>query len=77
MLLTDLTMEQICAKLDFWYWEKGAAPMQNYLAWFVLGLGVQWGIHSTLKERSFNKLALPLYVLQFLFFAGLIFFLKA
>lgn len=76
MVLTDLPMERICAELDFWYWDLGAAPLQNYLAWFLLGVGVQVLLLRSRKGLAINPLAWTLYVLQLLFFSGLILFLK-
>jgi putative membrane protein len=76
MVLTDLPMELICSKLDFWYWDLGAAPWQNYVAWFVLGVGVQYFVLFSRKEVAINRLSWVLYVLQLLFFSGLILFLK-
>ncbi|MEY2898971.1 MAG: hypothetical protein RL138_1024 [Bacteroidota bacterium] len=76
MVLTDLPMERICAELDFWYWNLGAAPLQNYVAWYVLGVGVQLLLLRSRKGLAINPLAWTLYVLQLLFFSGLILFLK-
>jgi hypothetical protein len=50
--------------------------MQNYVAWFVLGVGVQLLLLRSRKGLAINPLAWTLYVLQLLFFSGLILFLK-
>ncbi len=76
MVLTDLPMERICSKLDFWYWDAGTAPLQNYLAWFCLGIGVQYIILRNRRTLPINRLSGVLYGLQLLFFSGLILFLK-
>jgi len=37
MTLFDLFMEPAAMTLDYWQWENGIIPLQNYAAWFVLG----------------------------------------
>lgn len=32
----DFVMEPVAMRLDYWHWEAGAIPLQNYAAWFVL-----------------------------------------
>lgn len=76
MVLTDLPMERLCTKLDFWHWDAGTAPLQNYLAWFFLGIGVEYIILRNRRTLAINRLSGVLYGLQLLFFSGLILFLK-
>ena len=33
----DIIMEPAAMHLDYWNWQGGQVPVQNYLAWFVLG----------------------------------------
>ena len=35
-VFVDLFIEPICHKLDFWYWEGGFAPIENYVVWYLL-----------------------------------------
>jgi putative membrane protein len=37
-LLFDIIMEPVAIALDFWRWPMDIVPLQNYIAWFVLGL---------------------------------------
>ena len=38
MLLLDFVIEPIAPILDFWEFDNGIAPMQNYLGWFAIAL---------------------------------------
>lgn len=76
MLLTDVPMERICGRLDFWHWQTGTAPLQNYIAWLVLGIGVQYFILKSRRTEAVNPISVLLFSLQFLFFLGLSFLLK-
>jgi len=74
MVLTDVPIEQVCHKLDFWTWSSPTVPVQNYTAWFFFGvmfsyLGIQFGLHKP------NRVAALLYPIQLLFFILLNFLL--
>ena len=51
MVLLDTMIEPVAIQLDFWQWEGGNIPLQNYVMWFVVALFMNWII-------SFNKLYL-------------------
>jgi len=36
MVLFDFFMEPVAVKLDYWQWEGGTIPIQNFIAWFVI-----------------------------------------
>ncbi len=38
MTMFDVIMEPAAIKLGYWRWEGASVPMQNYVAWFVMGL---------------------------------------
>lgn len=63
----DIVMEQIAAKMDMWYWVNGSIPLQNYAMWGALAV-----VFHVLKHffniHIVNKMALPLFVVQVLFF---------
>lgn len=67
MLLYDLLLEQSATKLDMWYWQNNHIPFQNYLAWFIVALLIQFLLLTT-KTSIKNKLALPTLIAQILFF---------
>ena len=67
MLLYDIVLEQVAAKLDMWHWENEIIPFQNYLAWFALAV-LFHSLLKILKVRIENKLAFLILTSQFLFF---------
>lgn len=75
MVFYDLTLEQMAPPLDMWSFEGGAAPVRNYISWFVLSLlfhvlirvfGIKWE----------NRLATFVFFLQLGFFMILLFVYK-
>lgn len=67
MVLTDYIIEPMAGALDFWYWDGGNIPIQNYVGWFFVSLI----IHSILVKMNFKfniKLCLALLLSQILFF---------
>lgn len=63
----DLALEQVAPKLKMWYWEGGIIPLQNYLAWFVIGLLFHMLFQvSCINTR--NPLAVVVFVSQVAFF---------
>jgi bisanhydrobacterioruberin hydratase len=82
MLFIDLALEPVAVKYDFWQWNELGnnmyfpAPIQNYLAWWILGFALIYLSHFISKPTE-NKIALPLMVLQFVFFIVLSIFGKA
>jgi putative membrane protein len=70
MVLLDFFIEPIAPKLDFWYWENSAIPIQNYTAWFFFGFAFcYWMLKGGLLKN--NPMAWRVYLVQILFFASL------
>ena len=63
----DLVLEQVAPKLNMWYWEGGAIPLQNYLAWFVIAI-LFHSLFKTFRINTRNPLAGILFVSQLVFF---------
>lgn len=68
MVLLDLFIEPVAVQHDFWIWQNGHIPFQNFFAWFIISFGVQYGFHSLNQEKA-NPIAYPLYLIQVIFFA--------
>lgn len=67
MLFLDILIEPIAPILDFWEFESGVAPYQNYFGWAAVAFPLQLVFHYTkveLKGWFFHNL----YLLQLLFF---------
>jgi putative membrane protein len=67
MILIDIPLEVVSPVFDFWEFSGGEAPLQNYVAWFLIAAVLhaifQWG---ELKENL--AYSLHLYLCQLLFF---------
>ncbi len=63
----DLIMEQVAPKMDMWSWENEIVPLQNYLMWGVLAVTFHMVRHA-MRVRDRNTMALPLFVVQTIFF---------
>jgi putative membrane protein len=70
----DVLIEQVCAKMDFWYFNSGIAGIHNYIGWFLISF-----LFSFLFFKSFSKgnkrIALQIICLQ-IFFFGLTYILN-
>jgi bisanhydrobacterioruberin hydratase len=71
MVATDALLEPLAPRLDFWYWAQGAAPLQNYVAWWLCGAVLCMLLHRGIG-RIVNAVSTPIYILQLLFFALLL-----
>ncbi len=67
MIAYDIVLEQCAPALRMWYWHKGNVPLRNYLAWFLLAF-IFHLIVKSFKISYSNKMALPVFIVQFLFF---------
>lgn len=74
MVLTDLFIEEVAPALEYWFWQGEIVPLQNYLAWFAIGLVLQSLFQAFMKSKT-NGLALPYYMVVTVFFIILYLFL--
>lgn len=63
----DMLIEPIAIELDYWTWGGGEIPLQNYIAWFIISVGVAFTHHKL-------KLDKPDIVLKFYYLVQLLFF---
>lgn len=70
MVAVDIWIEQVCSRLDFWYWKDQVVPLQNYTAWFLFSFAFNY-LFVKMEVKTGNKVAMLLYLLQLLFFIGL------
>ena len=71
MVIYDMVLEQMASVMDMWYWQNNHIPVQNYISWFVISVVFQT-ILKMMQVRTDNKLAVTVFVCQFLFFLGLL-----
>lgn len=68
MVVYDFALEPAAIRLDMWSWAGGAVPLQNYLAWFIISIGLSYLAGSLKLTARENKLASPLFFIQLIFF---------
>ncbi len=66
MVFLDIFIEPIAIKYDFWNWENGIIPIQNYIAWFLIAFFLSALTHHLTIIK--NKTAIVLFIAQSLFF---------
>jgi putative membrane protein len=63
----DFLIEPVAIHFEFWYWESGAPPTENYIAWFVVA-----SVMSLIFEKypivQKPRLGATAFVCQLLFF---------
>ena len=70
-VLIDTLIEPVAIRYDFWSWDQGFVPLQNYLGWFMVSL-VMISLYHLFRVKAENKLALPYYFIQLFFFLVLV-----
>jgi bisanhydrobacterioruberin hydratase len=71
MVIYDLILEQAAPLLNMWSWADEKIPVQNYISWYLLAFLFHLLLQKT-KTQFSNKLAGPVFVIQFLFFVILV-----
>lgn len=71
MVMYDILLEPVAVRFDFWQWEGGLIPVQNYIAWWVISFIFLIPTHLLFVNLK-NRLALPVIFVQALFFIVLI-----
>ncbi|MDD4108622.1 MAG: carotenoid biosynthesis protein [Prolixibacteraceae bacterium] len=71
MVSYDLILELAAPELDMWHWQGGTVPVRNYIAWFLVALLFHI-ILNKLKISFSNKIAIPVFIVQFMFFLILV-----
>ena len=67
MVILDFFLEESAPRFDFWYWDLGFPPLQNFLGWFVLAF-IFHMIYQRLKVKGNPLFSHHLYISQLLFF---------
>jgi putative membrane protein len=69
MVIFDFFMEPAAMRLGYWSWRDGAVPLQNYLAWFVLGYVFSYiGLRLGLFRQKQPAFATHVYFAQLVYF---------
>lgn len=67
MVGLDFLMEHMAISFDFWYFEGGIAPFQNYIAWFIIALLLHMLAYRWMPKRK-GVFSTHLYLNQVVFF---------
>jgi bisanhydrobacterioruberin hydratase len=67
MVIYDMLLEWVAPYMHMWYWKNGKVPLQNYMAWFVIGAFFLC-LFQLFHIRANNRMALFLYGIQIVFF---------
>ncbi len=63
----DVAMEPVAMALDYWDWDIGHVPLQNYVAWFAISAAVATSL-ELLRVRTDNRLYAHYFAVQLVFF---------
>lgn len=63
----DWLIEPVAIKLGFWKWEGNEVPLYNYVCWFVISL-LLMSLFRISPFQKQNKFAIPLLLIQAMFF---------
>jgi putative membrane protein len=69
-LTFDLVLEPVAVGLDYWRWEGGKIPVQNYISWFVIGT-LAAVLFNFMKVKISDDVPKYYFIMQFLFFTAL------
>jgi putative membrane protein len=70
LVIYDLVLEPFAIFYGLWKWDAINPPVQNYIAWFVISILFMFLVRSS-KIKITNPVAIPLFLIQFLFFSVL------
>lgn len=74
MLLFDVFLEPVAIKLGYWTWFELNPPIQNYVAWWIIGSIFAYGIQKIVKENRLNSIAFHTFFAQLMYFSIIILF---
>ena len=69
MVIFDFFLEPAAIELNFWTWASVQVPLQNYLAWFILGALFAWtGLRLGVLDRGYPRYVYHAYFSQLIYF---------
>jgi len=52
MVAIDILLESFATRHHFWVWQRGSPPLQNYFAWFLVSLPIQFIFQQLVSVAS-------------------------
>jgi putative membrane protein len=69
MVAFDIVLEQAAVELNYWHWENNSVPLQNYLAWYILGfIFARIGYYLHVERTSLPPIFQHIYFAQIGYF---------
>jgi putative membrane protein len=68
LVILDIFIEPFAIKWNLWQWLETVPPLQNYMSWTIIAIVFSWLLSKSIDDNMRNKMALPVLVIQFLFF---------
>lgn len=68
MVIYDYVLEPFAMNTDLWNWNIGVPPLHNFAGWLLVSLLIHLA-YSSSEKQVHNPIAVPLFVVQFVFFA--------
>lgn len=69
LVVFDLFLEKAAIKLGYWHWQNDQVPLQNYLAWFIIGtFFIAIAAAAGLLRRKWPKYIMHLFIAQMIYF---------
>ena len=63
----DFFIEPVAINLDYWKWDNVVVPIQNYIAWCIIGFAVSLPLHI-FKLKFHSPLLIPYLWIQWIYF---------
>lgn len=63
----DFFIEPVAINLDYWKWVNVDVPVQNYIAWCIIGFAVSLPLH-VFKFKFYSPLLIPYLFIQWVYF---------
>jgi len=74
-VMFDFILEPVAVELNYWQWQGGIIPLQNYIAWFVIAADAAF-VYKILKIRYISPSPAHYVIAQGVFFLILLSFMK-
>lgn len=71
LVLLDFIIEPVAKHFDYWHWQAGVVPLNNYLGWFVAS-AVMLFVFEKFGFKKQSIVAPVLLLVQFIFFGVLL-----
>lgn len=70
MVLMDILIEPVAIHYDYWHWAGGTIPIQNYIAWGIIGF-IMALAYNAASIKTKNPVAIALFCIQLVFFMAM------